>query len=374
MILRRPRISEDGQNYYIQIHAEDRERAKRIPGRRWDPISKVWVCPRTPDTYAAIQSEFKHPGDLVEISTPSPASAKSTPVAKRSESGACPVWAEGLTNMPNEIEGLAAQSAAITETVNRILETVERPPTSTEPSNLDESEASATFSFQLRKIALSATKDDPSLSALLDDSFDIEMAPVELVMQMHEHVKICLREFVGTSDQRTRIPDLIDIAEHRKVFVETAPVRIAPTLIHMNRLRNLLAHPNESLTPELRTPIAILYVVNLSLVWPYFASEQMPEEPARNEAAIPASPDTSVPHQQANRAARAGPQTMIAERLGAAMENSVGTSATAAADLNPKPMTRSDSDATGHSAASVEAQSGRGRKVLRVRPESRAGN
>ena len=271
-------VTEDRHNYYIRIGANDRERAKRIPGRVWDPSVRKWICPRTPAAHDAICREFVRSGDLVKISAPPRFANSSSGEPAKEKSKAPPVWAKDLAGLPSELEDLKAQSAANAETLERILDSqrtlINIIPTPEHVRVPPEPEAMV-FSRYLRTIVLSAAGDDPSLAALIEESFDIVSGPLEWVQRVHQRVDKSLREFVGETDPHTKFPGLVDRAENLRLFPERAPIRIARALKTMNHLRNLLVH--EPISQELRVPVATLYFVNLAVVWPYFAFEQPPE-------------------------------------------------------------------------------------------------
>ena len=52
------RITETEKEYLLQIPIGQKERAKAITGRIWDPERTVWVYRRNPDTYRALITEF----------------------------------------------------------------------------------------------------------------------------------------------------------------------------------------------------------------------------------------------------------------------------------------------------------------------------
>lgn len=59
-------LEETTNEYLLQIHASEKERARKIPGRSWDPHRKRWVFPKTSEVLDQLLIEF---GDDLEIST-----------------------------------------------------------------------------------------------------------------------------------------------------------------------------------------------------------------------------------------------------------------------------------------------------------------
>jgi hypothetical protein len=51
-------LRESDGEMLLFIHASQKERAKRIDGRRWDPGRCCWVYPKTANCYDAIIGEF----------------------------------------------------------------------------------------------------------------------------------------------------------------------------------------------------------------------------------------------------------------------------------------------------------------------------
>ncbi len=51
-------ISETEDEYLLSINASQKDRAKGIPGYRWDPERVCWVYPRTARNYDALIAEF----------------------------------------------------------------------------------------------------------------------------------------------------------------------------------------------------------------------------------------------------------------------------------------------------------------------------
>lgn len=64
------RLEESDSELLLFVPFVDRERAKKVDGRRWDPQRKCWVYPKSPRTFDALVGEF---GDeLMAINVPRP--------------------------------------------------------------------------------------------------------------------------------------------------------------------------------------------------------------------------------------------------------------------------------------------------------------
>ena len=269
-------VTQDERNYYIRIAARDRERAKRIPGRRWDPETVKWVCPRTEAAYFAIQQEFQRLGDRIEIEPPpTPRALPAEPTAD-TEPSTPPEWAENLSGLPDDLQDLRGQTAANAETLVRILkdqqailERLAAPESVPEPPEPDDATA---FSRYLRRIAVAAAGHDPSF-VQLTQSFDIAAAPVDCVVTAHKRIVASLREFTGETDENIGAQELIESAKQKGYWTENW---VAGALHAMRHLRNSLNH--KEVNSDESVAMAALYLLNLTRVWPYFASEQPPDD------------------------------------------------------------------------------------------------
>jgi vacuolar-type H+-ATPase subunit I/STV1 len=61
------KIAQTETEFLLSIHASQKERAKTIPGYRWDTVRKYWVYPKTAKSYDALIDEFGDDliGDLI---------------------------------------------------------------------------------------------------------------------------------------------------------------------------------------------------------------------------------------------------------------------------------------------------------------------
>lgn len=76
-------IEESATHFLIFIPADQRERAKRIPGRSWDARRRCWVIPKNDLAYDAIVMEFgdEMPTTATTITAPEATPRNSTPSA-----------------------------------------------------------------------------------------------------------------------------------------------------------------------------------------------------------------------------------------------------------------------------------------------------
>lgn len=54
-----PTLQETDNEYLLAINYYQRDRAKGIAGRKWDPDTRCWIYPRNEETYAALMGEFE---------------------------------------------------------------------------------------------------------------------------------------------------------------------------------------------------------------------------------------------------------------------------------------------------------------------------
>jgi hypothetical protein len=77
------KVVEDDDQYYVYINAKNKNRAKSITGRIWDPTLKCWKYPKKLDVYLDLRSEFAN--DDFSISPPPSAKIKLLPTIDQIE-------------------------------------------------------------------------------------------------------------------------------------------------------------------------------------------------------------------------------------------------------------------------------------------------
>ena len=63
-------VTETDKDYAVKIAPGEKERAKKIPGRRWDPKRTRWVYPKTTACYRALKQEFGRDAAIFELAEP----------------------------------------------------------------------------------------------------------------------------------------------------------------------------------------------------------------------------------------------------------------------------------------------------------------
>src|SRR5262245_34507324 len=63
-------VFEDNTHILVRIHPENRDRAKKIAGAKWDGKRRAWVYLKDPSTYEALVAEFQKDADRFDIRKP----------------------------------------------------------------------------------------------------------------------------------------------------------------------------------------------------------------------------------------------------------------------------------------------------------------
>ncbi len=92
------------------IPASQKERAKAIDGRRWDPDRKCWVYPKTGRVYDALVAEFGD--DLVSLSIPRPGGSRQAVVVETPTSAQLAAENQGLRDEMAKVRDALEQLGA----------------------------------------------------------------------------------------------------------------------------------------------------------------------------------------------------------------------------------------------------------------------
>ena len=266
-------INETDNEYLLKIPPWQKERAKEIDGRRWDPERKVWVYPRTPQIYRALLTEF---GDDSQAAITLPGTPTIAPATAKLEEQNADLHKQ-LQVLNGQVEGLlsaksdedktaafqstiARQQAEIAELkradesntteiarLNKAIETAEQQVTKIDASDFEKS---------LIEIAIACTGNNQEFAKNLRQTGVTDKLPIEFQKILIKRLRTVLKEpdanffelLVQAEDSELFPPEAIDLAHA------------------IRKQRNILMHHDiESKTRPLRV---IYFVIAYALLWP----------------------------------------------------------------------------------------------------------
>jgi len=306
------RVTEDQKNFLVEIHPNDRDRAKMIPGRQWDGARTAWVYTKTPTTYDALVAEFKRDADVFEIRRPKtkrPSGITSAPAEEDDEEfdwsaledlgegqsklqddladirNALGTFSESFSNQERVLERIHASQKEIGE---HIRESSEQSDLSDEPNSVemlpDELDASDHAHLELleqtlKQMAYVSSGQLQTFGEWLEKHQPLSR-PLRFVSDTHELLKEQLEKIVGDTDHSDSFYNLIHRAKDENlIFLDRGDtVKVFPILMTLNAIRNRFAHPRGDFHQWEQWNRAITYLMNLALVWPRIMIDQADNE------------------------------------------------------------------------------------------------
>jgi len=295
-------VTETDNQFLVRIPPVQKERARKIPGRRWNPDIKRWVYPKTPELYRMLREEFQKDADIFDIRMPPskrlPKPAPQ-PLPEDQDDHVFEDWrkltenAESLASRTSSIDeklgAFAEQIESIADTVQAIEETTletaaflrkpkkERAESSAPPPKPKLFELSEHADLKILEktlviLAWDASRKDQSFAKWLA-KFQPLRHPLEFVTNTHEKLKESIGGILGERDiRKRRFFELVQEAKTRALIPEDGGIYVSQVLFAMNQHRNWLSHQTNFTTAD-RMCRSILYLFNLALVWPHIASE-----------------------------------------------------------------------------------------------------
>ena len=282
-------VTENEWQFMVRIPASQKERASKIPGRRWNPEIERWIYPKTVTTYETLTDEFKRDASVFDIRKPPSRRLPKPENPPDEEDQSLEEW-KGLNEKTSEIHekfnGLEEQIAAILGTV-RTVESIahetqnllksrqdsstvqeQEPPAVRQALDLSEGQDLKIMERSLVTLAFVASGRDQSFAKWISN-YKPMFQPHEFVADTHEKIKGAIAGIVGEPNYRKEgFHELMQKLKARDV--------IEPSLIYlllaMNQHRNRFGH-SENFTESERLTRSIIYLFNLALVWPHIASE-----------------------------------------------------------------------------------------------------
>ncbi|ANO51880.1 hypothetical protein [Woeseia oceani] len=301
------RVTEDDKHFVVEIHPNDRDRAKMISGRQWDGKRIAWVYEKAPETYDALVAEFKRDADTFEIRRPKtkrPPDIKAASLEEDDEDFEWPaldelgegqsrlrvelaeirttlnIFGEAFADQERQLESISASQKQLSESIGQAgqRESLAVPePIEVLPEDLDlENQAHLQLIERaLIGVAYLASEKHPSFIDWVMGHRPLGR-PSKFVTDAHEILKEQLEKHVGDVDASARFVELINrVQDENLIYCERGdPVQVFPMLRALNAIRNRFAHPRGNFGYAEQLNRSITYLMYLSLVWPKIMIDQ----------------------------------------------------------------------------------------------------
>ncbi|MBM9514991.1 hypothetical protein [Desulfogranum marinum] len=300
-------IFEDASHFLIRIHADNRDRAKKIPGRKWDGLRKLWVCPKTMPSYQALINEFKQDADTFAIDKPDQKANNKVPPRPQTQNQYSSSFNGDFydeeyvsSSRPNNGVNIQREMSAIRGLIEGLkshafgqqnsLEEIQQSQQRSEDiltENLKPAKVVKTRSVIPKELKLSRKKDISLLENTIfaiacnlagneRDFMDVIGSeglltlPQTFITSTHERLKKHLEECFCDSQP---FPGFYYLLKHLKdeelIFNSRDDnVRVLDSLHMLNNHRNKIAHPEAGVSDEENWSRTIIYTLTLALIWP----------------------------------------------------------------------------------------------------------
>ncbi len=261
------RLTETENHYLLYIHPSQKERAKAINGRRWNPERLCWTYPKTPSVYHEIIAEFGE--ELIENTATHPAIPTNDSASTKDLYQEINSLKESLasissaTQTDSELKKLLAQKEMEVVQNKEALALANQRLQELEAQNSylqAQVQKGSQLNIQdlLKNIAIEATDNDSLFMSAIDAiSLDSNL-PIHLSIQIDKQ----LRRVMKISDENVNFADLISQAREAEIVDK----QIADLCHLIRKQRNILAH--ETVHPKTVTTRVILCLFAAALLWP----------------------------------------------------------------------------------------------------------
>jgi hypothetical protein len=271
-------VTETKEDYEVKIAPGEKERAKKIPGRRWDPKRTRWVYPKKMACYRALKQEFGRDAAIFQLGEPAskrlppPAPAEAKPgeatVRKRLEN-----LDEGVKTLLSIVDNVEKS----TRKTQSLVEGAFEPSESRSDGEVDLTERTNLRDLEkmLKELAFQVSG-DPSFKVWMREMEPI-MYPREFVESTHEEIRRNISQMLGVEGRaRSSFPEYVSRLQAEGLLPTGSVPKASYVLRSMNDHRNRIAHARRfEMSDAERFTRSIIYLFNLALVWNYVASEQL---------------------------------------------------------------------------------------------------
>ena len=272
-------VTETGEDYEVKIAPGEKERAKKIPGRRWDPKRTRWVYPKTMACYRALEREFKRDAKPFDIKPPIERTQPLAPIDSPPDE---PTVQKRLEDLDEGVKTLLSIVDNVEKSARKTQSLVEG---AFEPSeSRSDGEVDLTGRTNLRNLEKMLKElafqvsGDPSFKVWMREMEPI-MYPREFVESTHEEIRRNIRQMLGVEGRdRSSFPEYVSRLQAVGLLPTGSVPKASWVLRSMNDHRNRIAHARRvEMSDEERFARSIIYLFNLALVWNYVASEPIDE-------------------------------------------------------------------------------------------------
>ena len=301
-------ITEDDDHYYVAIDPEERERAKSILPREWNPERRKWVYPHTQVVRDAITKEFSDRPDAFNLSkqpssTPTPPApvasavperdspAQTTPLIAPSETATLLQVLKMLQEQENRrvrindrlrnMESMLAKlpqgntpgSVEITNSIRLMLAEFEQRMIGSLVTIDEQPNANAHASAWLASIVTRGAEDDPTIIDICK-RWNLVNDLLSVIADCEEKLKIRLRDMLDLGhDSKMDLNNLINEANESRSIGREQYYLLCSFRLHRNELMH---------NPTEYKPYRVLRYLHaltaLALAWPELGKQPSPED------------------------------------------------------------------------------------------------
>ena len=273
-------VTETKEDYEVKIAPGDKERAKRIPGRRWDPTRTRWVYPKTMACYRALKKEFGRDAAIFKLGEP--ASKRLPPPAPAAAKPGAATVRKRLENLDEGVKTLLSIVDNVEKSTRKTQSLVEgafEPSESGSDGEVDLTERTNLRDLEklLKELAFQVSG-DPSFKVWMREMEPI-MYPREFVESTHEEIRRNISQMLGVEGRaRSSFLEYVSRLQAEGLLPTGSVPKASYVLRTMNDHRNHIAHARRfEMSDAERLTRSIIYLFNLALIWKNVASEQLDE-------------------------------------------------------------------------------------------------
>lgn len=296
-------VTEENHQYWVRISPQQKERAKRIPGRRWDGEIRAWVYPRTLQVYEDLKNEFERDAQIFEIRKPK--RVPSPPPQRDPQPYDDEIFEDDWKNLTEKTTSIHDQFSSLSTGLTRLLEDVkiiresnnsiqkqlelatENSSEATDDSSSREALNKMSVGWESREdldvlekslllLAFAISGREPSFAKWIQSHNPLHDA-TRFITRSHEHIFREMAQMLGeeTPDE-TRFAKFIHALKDQQL-VPSDRTHNVPSLLHvLNNHRNSVIHSKTMSDSELKGR-SIIYMLNLAMIWGDIAADAIEE-------------------------------------------------------------------------------------------------